>query len=110
MKEYHRIPLFDILKYMDLRQQNYILENLNNFRYGSLQQPFEETEGLFPFLKNKENGSFTYLILPRLETNIMEEESLMQTFDKMIWVDKIIKAMDEVAENAPVASEYKDKD
>lgn len=48
--------------------------------------------------------------MPRLETNIMEEESLMQTFDRMIWVNKIIANMDEVAESAPLPSEYKDKE
>lgn len=42
---------------MDLRQQNYIFENINIFRNIS-ESPFEETDGLFPFVKSKDNGSF----------------------------------------------------
>lgn len=46
-----------------------------------------EMEGFFPFVKNRDTGSYQYIMFPRLDVKMMNNPDLMNTYDRQNYIE-----------------------
>jgi hypothetical protein len=95
------VPLFQVLKSIDHSITNFYKDNLKKIQENPMFG--DEIEGLFCFKKYIKGGHYIYHLFPHLDLNLIENQDLMQTFDRSEHIHKALQAWEEQQETTPTA-------
>lgn len=88
-----KIPLYEILRYIDLNITDFYKNNLNNIdeneNFG------DEIEDLFYFTKFKNDGRYMYHLFPKLDLKLLENTDLMLTFNRKDHIEYALKLIED---------------